>query len=394
MLWKQLIHVHTAPMETDLPHERQDLSNAQDGSRPPHSRADSPSNKDQPLMFRHQSLENLPRAVEDTSSAAGSSGIYLDNQLKEMELSRAHETLVTAELEESKQHWQQLRKAYRKSRIQYENVIDPFGSDAVSATQTIAELRERFINDRSLLESYAADVRRIKRKLQAAQTSRSRCELNFMRSAQQWTRAYVVHALIEPAVPPNNLQTLPRTSLPSFASPPEVDFLLERYHSRLATVSSLGERLADHNYEYWNEVARRELLRDHEEALSVGDDDFEEMSEQEKNDILQELRQAMEESERLKADCISAGVNTQELEGSTFTYSHNLTDIGYEDSLQAALARVPAEAFKNVENVRGDLSENGSAHSEPGTASRRVFSWVDDLSLDQDADSWKAASIS
>jgi hypothetical protein len=104
----------------------------------------------------------------------------------------------------------------------------------------------------------------------------------------------------------------------------------------------------------------------------------------------------MEEADRLKADCISAGAKVQDLEpvGSTFTYSHNLTDIGYGDSLQAALARVPAEAFKDVENVRGDLSENESAHSEPGTASQRVSSWVDDLSLDQDADSWKAASIS
>ena len=113
--------------------------------------------------------------------------------------------------------------------------------------------------------------------------------------------------LAESAAPLDNPQTLPRTSLPSFASPPEVDFLLERYHSRLAIVSSLGERFADHNYEYWNEVARRELLRDHEEALSVRDDDFEEMSERENDDILQELKHAMEEAERLKADCISAG---------------------------------------------------------------------------------------
>jgi hypothetical protein len=315
-----------------------------------------------------------------------------------MELSRAHESRVTAELEEGKQHWQQLRKAYRKSGKQYENAVDPFGvqPDAVSATQTIAELRERFINDRSLLESYAADVRRIQRKLQAAQTSRSRCELVFMQSARQWIRTPVNSALTESTVPFDSAQTLPRPIVPTFTSPPEVDFLLERYHSRLAAVSSLGERLADHNYEYWNEVARRELLRDHEEALSVGDDDFEDTSEREKNDILQELGQAMEEADRLKADCISAGASVQDLEpaGSTFTYSHNLTDIGYDDSLQAALARVPAEAFQDVENVRGDLSENESAHSEPGTASQRVFSWVDDLSLDQDADSWKAASIS
>jgi hypothetical protein len=385
-------------METDLLNGRQDLDNTHDASMLLHSRADSASIKGLPLMPRHQSLENLPRAVKDMPTVAGSSVNYLETQLEEMELSRTHESLVTAELEESKQHWQQLRKAYRKSRIQYENMVDPFGvqPDAMSTTQTIAELRERFINDRSLLESYAADVRRIQRKLQAAQSFRSRCELVFMQSARQWTRAPVSNAPTKPAVPLDDTRTLPRTIVSSFISPPEVDFLLERYHSKLAAVSSLGERLADHNYEYWNEVARRELLRDHEETLSVGDDDFEETSEREKNDVLQELSQAMEEADRLKADCISAGSKVQDLEpvGSTFTYSHNLTDIGYGDSLQAALARVPAEAFKDVENVRGDLSENESAHSEPGTASQRVSSWVDDLSLDQDADSWKAASIS
>jgi hypothetical protein len=79
--------------------------------------------KDLPLMPRHQSLEDLPRAVKSISTV-----------LEEMELSRAHESRVTAELEEGRQHWQRLRKAYKKSRAQYENAIDPFSvqPDAVS----------------------------------------------------------------------------------------------------------------------------------------------------------------------------------------------------------------------------------------------------------------------
>jgi hypothetical protein len=377
-------------MDKDLPKERQDLSNTHDGSISSHSQADNASIEGLPLRLRQRSLENLPRASQDASAVSGLSVKHLDEQLEEMEQSRTHESLVSVELEASKQHWQQLRKAYRKSRIQYENGIDPFGtqSDSVSATQTIAELRDRFINDRSLLESYAADVTRIKRRLKAAQRSRSRCELVFMQSARQWTRVPISNSLSEPTVPLAGPRTLPRIIEPSFASPSEVEFLLEQYHSRLAAVNSLRERLADHNYEYWNEVARRELLRDQEETLSVGDEDFEEASERERNDISQELSKAMEEAKQLKADCASAGAHVDDLEpsGMTFTYTSDLTDIGYEDSLQAALAKVPTEAFEDVENVRGDVSENESERSEPGKASQRITNWVDHVSLDQIVD--------
>jgi len=262
-------------------------------------------------------------------AVTGSSGSHLNTQLEEMELSRAHESLVTTELDKSKQHWQQLRKTYKKSRIQYENAIDPFTiqPDAVSGTQNVARLRERFIIDWSLLESYAADVKKMKRRLQAARISRSRCELVFMQAARQWTRSPTGNALAWSTALLGNAPTLPRTSVPSFTSPPEVDFLLEHYHSTLAAVSSLGQRLANLNYEYWNEVACRELLRDHEEALNVGDDDFEGTFELDKTDILQELRQAMEEAYRLKIECVSAGASVQDLKpvDSTFTCSHNLT---------------------------------------------------------------------
>jgi hypothetical protein len=356
-------------MENDSLNEHQDFSTAQDGSFSSHSRAENVSNTGLPPMPRHRSLLNLPRARKDASAATGSSVNQLDMQLKEMERARAHETQVNAQLDASKKHWQQLRKAYRKSRIQYENAIDPFGAQPndVSTSQTIAEQREHFINDRSALESYAADVRAIKRKLEAAQSSRSLSELAFMQSAHQWTRTPIGRPPIESHFPLDSAQQRADTIVPAVASPSEIGILLERYRYKQAAVNSLGERLADHNYEYWNEVARRELLRDREETLSVGDDEFEELSEQEKNDILQELSKAREEEIQLKADCASAGADVHDLDprGLTFPYSSDLTNIGYEDGLRAALARIPTEAFKDVENVRGDMSENESAHSEP-----------------------------
>jgi hypothetical protein len=375
-------------MERDSPRKCQDLSTAQDGSLSPPSRADSVSNTGLPLMPRCQSSGNLTSASKDAYTGTRSSVHHLTTQLEGMEQSRAHESIVSAELEAGKQHWQQLRKAYRKSRIQYENVIDPFSTqpDAASTTQTIAALRERFINDRSLLESYAADVRRIRRKLQTAQSSRGNSEMLVMQSAQQWIRAPFSNALAESPVPLTSAKMLPRLVKPSTVSPSEVDLLLERYHSRLATVESLGERLADHDYEYWNEVARRELLRDRDEALGSTDDEFEEASEQEKKDILQELSRAMEEATQLKAECASAGADARSLEsgGLTFPYSSDFAKIGYQDSLQAILDRVPTEAFKDVEIVRGELSENGSDHSEPGRANQLVASWREHVPLPQD----------
>jgi hypothetical protein len=375
-------------METDPPNERQDLNTSQDGGIPSRPWAGNVSTKGLPLLSRHQSLENLPRARKDASTVAGSSVNRLDMQLKEMEQARAHVTQANAQLDASKQHWQQLRKDYRKSRIKYENAIDPFGihPGAVSINQNIAELRERFINDRSRLESHASDVRKIQRKLQAAQDSRSRAEFDFMKSARQWTRSPIV---AESTFPPNSAQERSQVIVPSVASPSEVEFMLERYYSTVAAVDSLGERLADHDYEYWNEVARRELLRDHEESLSVGDDEFEETSEREKSDILQELSKAMEEANQLKADCVSAGADVQDRgpSGMMHDFSSDLTSVGNGDSLRSALAKVPTEAFQDVENISGDLSDHGSAHSETGKDSELITSWMDAMPLDHDAES-------
>jgi hypothetical protein len=198
---------------------------------------------------------------------------------------------------------------------------------------------------------------------------------------------------VESPFPLDSSQQRADTIVPAVASPSEIEILLERYHYKQAAVNSLGERLADHNYEYWNEVARRELLRDHEETLSVGDDEFEETLEREKNVILQELGKAIEEADQLKADCTSAGANVQDLEPSalTHTYSSDFASIEYGDSLRSALAKVPAAAFKDVEKIRGDLSDDGSAHSEPpGKAARLVTSWMDsmdDVTLNDDAES-------
>lgn len=377
--------VHTALIEIDVPEEPQDPRNAHDRTLSSHPQARDVSFKGlpHPLMPHHRSLGVLPRASKDAFAVAGSSLGPLDTHSEEMEQSRAHVTRLNAQLDASKQDWQKLRRAYRKSRIQYENAIDPFGaqSDNATANQNISGLRERFINDRSLLESYAADIRRIKRKLQAAQSSRGRCELAFTQSAYQLMGTPTSSSLAECAVPLSSAQTRNRIIVPSFASPPEVEFLLERYHARVATENLLEERLADHNYEYWNEVARRELFRDHDEALSVGDDEFEENWEREKNNILQELSKAMEEAAQLKADCASAGANVDNLEpgGLAFTHSSDLANDGYEDSLQAALAQVPIEAFENAEHVRGNLSEDRSAHSELGSTSQLVSRWMESM---------------
>jgi hypothetical protein len=59
---------------------------------------------------------------------------------------------------------------------------------------------------------------------------------------------------------------------------------------------------------------------------------------------------------------------------------------GYDDSLQAALGRVPPEAFQNAELTRSDTSEHASEYSEPSKNSDLVTTWMDDVPLGQSID--------
>jgi hypothetical protein len=170
-----------------------------------------------------------------------------------------------------------------------------------------------------------------------------------------------------------------------------VELLVKRSQNKVAEVRSLGERLADQNYEYWNEVARRELRQDHDEKLSVTNEDFEEMYNRDREVVSQELARVIQEARLIKAESQSANTDASR-RSRDFPDLESAARIaesrqGYEESLQAALARVPPEAFMDAELIRGDTSEHGSAEPEPARNSELVTSWMDDVPLGQGIDS-------
>ena len=345
-------------------------------------------------LVRCRSLNDVDGPRKSGVAINGVAASQVAKRFEEMDTCRAHETIVNGELGAVQQEWQRLRRAYRKSRIQYENAVDPFNPQLgdSSADKTIRMLRELCINDRSLLESHSVKVRTIRRKLQLAETARARCELDFMQSARQWAMRPGVPPPPGPTSPPASTYARQPGDCPTPApSSNDVELLVKRYQNKVAEVRSLGERLADQNYEYWNEVARRELRQDHDEKLSVTNEDFEEMYNRDREVVSQELARVIQEARLIKAESQSANTDASR-RSRDFPDLESAARIaesrqGYEESLQAALARVPPEAFMDAELIRGDTSEHGSAEPEPARNSELVTSWMDDVPLGQGIDS-------
>jgi hypothetical protein len=141
-------------------------------------------------------------------------------------------------------------------------------------------------------------------------------------------------------------------------------------------------------------VARRQLRQDHDETLSVTDEEFKEMHSRAKEVISQELARAIEEAKTIRSESHSATITANpgewELLDLDSAMSGNMSAAGshqgYDDSLQAALERVPPEAYRNAESVRGDMSEHASEYSEPARNSELVTPWMDDVPLGQSMD--------
>jgi hypothetical protein len=346
-------------------------------------------------LARRQSLDDISRPRKNSWTQKDATVTQLMTQFEALTTSRAHEIAAQGELDAAQHEWQRLRKAFRKSRIQYENAIDPFGhsQEASSTDQSIRKLREFCINDRSALEAHSAKVRTFQRQLHLAQTARSRSELNFMQSARNW--------VVEPGLgPPIELTTSPPNTCvrqPDESSAPAPSIkdteLAKRYRSKVTEARALGERLAELNYEYWNEVARRELRQDHEETLTVTNEEFEEMHNRDKEVVSQELARVIEEAKKISSERLSAITSANrgewELLDLESAVAANLSvgqHPGYAESLQAALERVPPQAYLNAEPIHGDTSEHASEDLGSASNSERVTTWMDDVPLGQSLD--------
>jgi hypothetical protein len=343
-------------------------------------------------LTRRVSLSDIHRPRKHSLTGENVSITQLMARFEGLATSRAHETAAQGELDSAQQEWQRLRKAFRKSRIQYENAIDPFGPslDVPATDQNIRRLREFCISDRSDLEAHSAKVRTVQRKLHLAQNARTHSELSFMQSAHKWAVDPGLRAPFDYTVPPpgNYVQPPDRSRVPAPSS--RETELVKRYNSKVAEARSLGERLADLNYEYWNEVARRELRQDHDETLSVTDEAFEEMHSRDKEVVSQELARVIEAAKRIRFESLSTSANRGEWElldlESAVSGNLGRPHRGYEESLQAALGRVPPEAFLNAERIRDDTSEHASEDLESGRNSELVTTWMDDVPLGQSMD--------
>jgi hypothetical protein len=124
--------------------------------------------------------------------------------------------------------------------------------------------------------------------------------------------------------------------------------LLKQYFQIAAEVQNLGERLADHNYEYWDAVAMRELKEDQDEVLSIPDKEFEKLHHDERRTITQQLDDAIKEANRMaRRDDPGASDEAE-----------------YQHIFQDPLDLIPVEAFKNAEIVLGGTPESHSGSED------------------------------
>jgi hypothetical protein len=360
------------------------------------SRSTALAHRSRSSVARRVSTDDISRARRNSLADKDASITQLTARFEKLATSRAHETAAHGELDSAQQEWQRLREAFRKSRIQYENAIDPFGPplETTSTDQNIRKLREFCINDRSVLEAHSAKVRAIQRNLHLAQIARNRSELNFMQSARKWVGNPGLHPPFDITTSPPSTHAPHPDENPTPALSIKDTELARRYRSKVTEARSLGERLADLNFEYWNEVARRELRQDHDEKLSVTDEEFEEMHSRDKEVVSQELARVIEEAKKIRSESLSAITSANRGEWELLdlkpAVSENLgvgPHRGYEESLQAALEKVPQEAFVNAEAIRGDTSEYASEGLDSARDSERITTWMDDVPLGQSNDS-------
>lgn len=314
----------------------------------------------------------------------------LARHIQELDGLRKTESSVRTDFISKRQQYHEQSKAYRKTRSAYETAIDPFRSrtDPMTANETISGLRQILIDERSLFETSAADVRKARKRVEEVQESREKCE----KRLTDITRSTFPIADTQPlADRPSKLTRQGARQEEDFDAPApldqNLDAMMHLYHQKAADVRLLGEQLADHNYDYWNEVARRELRRDQEDKLSTTDSEFEAESKRQREQITQELSKMIGEAHRLRRDCITASKNGADLHDEDFPDLQGLTlldlgvdlDPGYEQSLQGALSGIPPEAYENAEVIRGDIPDNGSDPEVNADTTGMISRWRDSL---------------
>jgi hypothetical protein len=149
--------------------------------------------------------------------------------------------------------------------------------------------------------------------------------------------------------------------------------LPEEYFQVAAEVQILGERLGDHNYEYWDAVARREYREDQDEVLSIPDEEFEKGYHEERTSITQRLDDAIKEADRLYAECRNRGIDVEANRMARRNDQDGSNDEArYQQTSGASLNLIPVEAFKSADVVRGATLESDQETSDVSNTNTAV----------------------
>jgi hypothetical protein len=351
---------------------------------------------------------------------------WLVEQIKVLKEYRAAATLNDEHLKLSKTTWQQLRTRYRKSRKQYESAIDPFRPTSTD----IAALRESLAYHQQALEAHSDKIRTLRQTQDAAHKALDNClkvlsgpppsqffgfpyrptlpasvSQHLERSVSVESQTAVnssTNTVIISAQSSNTFSTTDEATthaaadmvtagreVPATPSPhnttmfPNQPALLQRYFQVAAEVQILGERLADHNYEYWDAVAGREYREDQDEVLSIPDEEFEKGYHEERTSITQRLDDAIKEADGLYAECENQGIDVEAnrmARRDDQDASNNEAE--YQQIFEASLDLIPVEAFKNAEVVRGATPESDQETGDISKANAAVSSWVENIPKD------------
>jgi hypothetical protein len=343
------------------------------------------------LPTNRPTLKNRPRSLGALSQVSQtSSNVELGKQYKSWASARAQEARLRAEFNEAELRWRRAKQTYQRTRKQYEKAIDPSKTNVDPSSQELANLRELFGLDRAYLETQAVEVTRRKQTLEAVQRDLQHNETRFIEAARQTMQPELFRApspmILPPEVSMIIYDGMGKPELPI----PQLDGRLTRYYEKEAQANIFGERLADLNYDYNEALTAREFRRDHDEALSTTDEQFEAGFRQDRAKVEKDLDDATEQVRELKAACDSAGLdveahrsNVVDSDDTVLTDAQFTRQEEYQLPFQESTSLMPQAAFDSAETIEDPPSDHASdtfIDSLPGTKTDdRLNKWIESL---------------
>lgn len=232
------------------------------------------------------------------------SRIYRDQLVplfEKMSLSRGNLVVTRQTLEAERKHQLFLKQRYEHSALHYaraceEDALRPRSLATAYALKRLQIQSRKDLEDLQLVEAYATVL---EGRLCEFETSVEHYAADFMEAAR------TMCAAMQKDATEATLLAIP-------ASEPKLDPLLEAYYDSAGDVKILGERLVMLDDGYSEDLALRELLREHDEEPSVADSAFEQDYLAERLKLGRDLDLAIEQADKLRAECLLAGLDIEQ----------------------------------------------------------------------------------